>query len=49
MHREVNIRLTNQLGTIRNAYKHLYNDREKLIDKAWYENGKGDLSALPQS
>ncbi|CCX06133.1 cyclin-like protein [Pyronema domesticum] len=36
-------------GTIRNAYKHLYNDREKLIDKAWYENGKGDLSALPQS
>ncbi|CUS08159.1 unnamed protein product [Tuber aestivum] len=36
-------------GTIRNAYKHLYNDRNKLIDPKWVENGKGDISALPSS
>jgi len=36
-------------GTIRNAYKHLYNDRNKLIDPKWIENGKGDISALPSS
>ncbi|RPA88978.1 cyclin-like protein [Choiromyces venosus 120613-1] len=36
-------------GTIRNAYKHLYIDRNKLIDLKWVENGKGDISALPSS
>lgn len=36
-------------GTIRNAYKHLYNDREKLIDSKWIENGKGDITLLPSS
>jgi len=36
-------------GTIRNAYKHLYTDRNKLIDPKWIENGKGDISALPSS
>lgn len=36
-------------GTIRNAYKHLYTDREKLIDPKWIENGKGDISLLPSS
>jgi len=36
-------------GTIRNAYKHLYTDRNKLIDLKWIENGKGDISALPSS
>lgn len=36
-------------GTIRNAYKHLYTDRNKLIDPKWVENGKGDISALPSS
>ncbi|TGZ83262.1 cyclin-like protein [Ascodesmis nigricans] len=34
-------------GTIRNAYKHLYNDRETLIPKRWIESGKGDISKLP--
>ncbi|KAH0604805.1 uncharacterized protein H6S33_006473 [Morchella sextelata] len=33
--------------TIRNAYKHLYNDRAKLIDRTWLEEGKGDLERLP--
>jgi transcription initiation factor TFIIB len=36
-------------GTIRNAYKHLYEEREKLINKKWIENGKGKMSALPTS
>jgi len=36
-------------GTIRNAYKHLYNDREKLIDPEWIKDKKGDMNALPQS
>ena len=36
-------------GTIRNAYKHLYTDRNKLIDPKWIENGKGDIGALPSS
>lgn len=36
-------------GTIRNAYKHLYTDREKLIDLKWIENGKGDMGLLPAS
>jgi len=36
-------------GTIRNAYKHLYNDRNKLIDPKWIEDGKGDMNLLPSS
>jgi len=36
-------------GTIRNAYKHLYNDREKLIDPEWIKGGKGDMNGLPPS
>lgn len=36
-------------GTIRNAYKHLYNDRAKLIEPKWIEGGKGDMSLLPVS
>lgn len=34
-------------GTIRNAYKQLYNNREKLIRPQWLENGAGDINALP--
>jgi len=36
-------------GTIRNAYKHLYNDRNGLIDPKWIEGGKGDMTLLPPS
>lgn len=36
-------------GTIRNAYKHLYTDRNKLIEAKWIEGGKGDMSLLPAS
>jgi hypothetical protein len=36
-------------GTIRNAYKHLHNDRNKLIDPKWIEDGKGDMDLLPSS
>ncbi|KAI5787260.1 cyclin-like protein [Geopyxis carbonaria] len=36
-------------GTIRNAYKHLYNDRLALIEDKWIENGKGDINLLPSS
>jgi hypothetical protein len=36
-------------GTIRNAYKHLYADREKLIEQKWIEGGKGDMNLLPTS
>ena len=34
-------------GTIRNAYKHLYQDKDALIDSKWLENGKGDITLLP--
>ncbi|RPB21016.1 cyclin-like protein [Terfezia boudieri ATCC MYA-4762] len=34
-------------GTIRNAYKQLYSNRDKLIRPSWVENGKGDVSLLP--
>ena len=34
-------------GTIRNAYKFLYADREKLVKPEWLQNGKGDMSLLP--
>jgi len=36
-------------GTIRTAYKYLYIDREKLIEKEWIVDGKGDMSLLPVS
>ncbi|KAF8477532.1 cyclin-like protein [Kalaharituber pfeilii] len=34
-------------GTIRNAYRQLYNEREKLIRPSWIANGKGDPNLLP--
>jgi transcription initiation factor TFIIB len=34
-------------GTIRTAYKYLYNEREKLIDPEWIKDGKGDINNLP--
>lgn len=36
-------------GTIRNAYKLLYNERVNLVDSKWTENGKGDIELLPSS
>lgn len=35
--------------TIRIAYKHLYNDREKLIYPKWLEEVKGDVKKLPRA
>ncbi|KAH8147733.1 uncharacterized protein LAJ45_08198 [Morchella importuna] len=35
--------------TIRNTYKGLYNDREKLIDPKWLEDGRGDVKRLPHA
>lgn len=35
-------------GTIRNAYRHLFNDRLKLIEEDWIQGGKGDMNLLPQ-
>ncbi|KAK2626950.1 hypothetical protein QTJ16_004125 [Diplocarpon rosae] len=34
-------------GTIRTAYKYLYQERERLIETEWIANGKGDMSKLP--
>ncbi|KAL2067134.1 hypothetical protein VTL71DRAFT_1558 [Oculimacula yallundae] len=34
-------------GTIRTAYKYLYQERERLIEPDWIANGKGDMSKLP--
>lgn len=34
-------------GTIRTAYRFLYAEREKLIDKSWLGEGKGSLDRLP--
>jgi transcription initiation factor TFIIB len=34
-------------GTIRTAYKHLYMERERLIEPEWIANGKGDMALLP--
>lgn len=34
-------------GTIRNAYKLIYVEREKLIDSAWIKEGKVELRRLP--
>ncbi|KAI9678884.1 MAG: transcription initiation factor IIB [Trizodia sp. TS-e1964] len=34
-------------GTIRTSYKHLYAEREKLINPDWLKDGKGDMNLLP--
>lgn len=34
-------------GTIRTAYKFLYQERERLIDPEWIANGKGSMDNLP--
>jgi len=34
-------------GTIRTAYKYLYQERERLIEKAWIADGKGNMDNLP--
>ncbi|KAH7330110.1 cyclin-like protein [Rhexocercosporidium sp. MPI-PUGE-AT-0058] len=34
-------------GTIRTAYKYLYQERERLIEPEWIANGKGKLENLP--
>ncbi|EHL01473.1 putative Transcription initiation factor IIB [Glarea lozoyensis 74030] len=34
-------------GTIRTAYKHLYNEKERLIDPDWIKDGKGNINNLP--
>ncbi|CZS90795.1 probable transcription initiation factor IIB [Rhynchosporium agropyri] len=34
-------------GTIRTAYKYLYQERERLIEPEWIANGKGDMANLP--
>lgn len=36
-------------GTIRNAYKQLLKEKEKLIKPGWVENGKGSMDLLPQA
>jgi len=36
-------------GTIRTAYKYLYMDRERLIEKEWIADGKGSMDNLPVS
>ncbi|KAL9613842.1 MAG: hypothetical protein Q9167_001640 [Letrouitia subvulpina] len=36
-------------GTIRNAYKLIYVEREKLIDPAWIKEGKVELKRLPNA
>lgn len=34
-------------GTIRTAYKYLYQERERLIDADWIADGKGKMENLP--
>ncbi|KAH9218400.1 cyclin-like protein [Leptodontidium sp. 2 PMI_412] len=34
-------------GTIRTAYKYLYQERERLIEPEWIANGKGKMENLP--
>ena len=34
-------------GTIRTAYKYLYQDRERLIEPEWIADGKGNVENLP--
>ena len=36
-------------GTIRNAYKFLYAERDNIIREEWLKNGKGDMKRLPPS
>jgi transcription initiation factor TFIIB len=36
-------------GTIRTAYKYLYQERERLIEPAWIADGKGKMENLPVS
>ncbi|KAJ5648417.1 hypothetical protein N7520_008084 [Penicillium odoratum] len=36
-------------GTIRGAYKQLYAERERLVDKEWIKDGRGDMAKLPVS
>lgn len=36
-------------GTIRTAYKFLYQERDRLIEPEWIANGKGDMKNLPPS
>lgn len=36
-------------GTIRTAYKYLYQDRERLIEPEWIADGKGKMENLPTS
>ncbi len=36
-------------GTIRNAYKFLYAERDNLIREEWIKSGKGDMKRLPPS
>jgi len=36
-------------GTIRTAYKYLYQDRERLIEPEWIADGKGSMENLPAS
>lgn len=36
-------------GTIRTAYKYLYQERERLIEPQWIANGKGSMDNLPAS
>ena len=34
-------------GTIRTAYKYLYQERERLIEPEWIADGKGNMENLP--
>lgn len=36
-------------GTIRTAYKFLYQERERLIKAEWIAGGKGSMANLPIS
>ena len=36
-------------GTIRTAYKYLYNKKNELIDEEWIKDGRADMSKLPPS
>jgi transcription initiation factor TFIIB len=35
-------------GTVRNSYKLIWADKEKLVEPRWIESGKGSLENLPQ-
>lgn len=34
-------------GTIRTAYKYLYQERDRLVEKEWIADGKGSMDNLP--